>query len=90
VSDPEVGAEVAPCEGAVAGPIVGQNALHVDSSGREPGDGTSEKGDAVDGGLGPGELAVGEPRVRVDRGVDMGVAGPGRFLMTARPSMRWP
>ena len=47
-----------------------------------------QEGDAVPGVFDAGELAVGEPGVGVDGGMDVGVAEPGWFLVTARPSLR--
>src|SRR5690606_3270949 len=82
VGDAELGATLAPEDGAVAVAVVGEDPLDRDALLGEPGDGTIEEGDAVGGVLGAGELAVREPAVGVDRGVDVGVAEP---LLAHRP-----
>ena len=50
----------------------------------EPGDGPVEERDAVGGVLDAGELAVGEPGVGVDGGVDVGVARPRSARLPVR------
>jgi hypothetical protein len=82
VDDAELGAAVAPFVTAVADAVVGQYAFDGDVVRGEPRDRSLQELDAVVGVLDSGELAVRESGVRVDRGVNMGVA-------TASVSHRW-
>ena len=94
VFDPELDTAVPPDVAAVAGPVVGQDPFDTDASLGEPGDGPVQERDAVGGVLGAGELAVGQPRVGVDGGVDVGVAAAAqcdrRLVSEVRPSLRCP
>jgi hypothetical protein len=77
VSDGQLGAQVTPGPTAVAVAVVGQDPFDVDALFGEPRDRPVEEGDTVGGLLGAGELAVGQPRLRVDGGADVGVAALG-------------
>ncbi len=73
----ELAAAVGPGVAAITVAVVGQDPLDGDALGGEPGDGPSEERDGVCGVLRAGELAVGEPRVGIDGGMDVGVAAAG-------------
>jgi hypothetical protein len=71
VVDGELGAAISPCVAAVADTVVSHDPIDNDALGCEPLDRPVQKRHAVDRVLWSRELGVREPRVRVDRGVDM-------------------
>ena len=70
----ELGEGVAPEEGPVAAAVVGQHAVDGDAVGGEPGVGPAPERCGCFTGLVVVDLAVGQPGVVIDRGVDVGVA----------------
>jgi hypothetical protein len=73
--DREVGAGVTPGEGAVAVAVVAEDPLDRDPALGVPGDGAAEERDTIGRGLAREQFGVGEPRVVVDREVDVLPAG---------------
>ncbi len=80
VGDAQLGASVSPDEAAASVTVVDQYSFDCDAFLSEPGNGTVQERHAVDGVFCSGKLAVGEPRVGVDRCVDVGVTQPGAPL----------
>jgi hypothetical protein len=80
--DAELGAGVAPGEGAVAVAIVGEHAFDADALLRVPADGPAKESDAIVGPFAGQQLAVGEPGVIVDRQVQD--CQPARRLRASR------
>lgn len=73
MADPELGATGGPVAGAVAGAVVREDPFDGDPPSGEPGDRPVRERDTVRSVLDAGELRIGQPRVGVDRGVDVGV-----------------
>ncbi|MDT5067000.1 MAG: hypothetical protein QOK02_3155 [Mycobacterium sp.] len=74
VRDVQFSAGIAPGVGFVAGAVVGQDPLDVDSTHGEPGHCAAEDADGSVGGFVVMDLGVGHPGVVVDDGVYVGVA----------------